>query len=445
MAYMSFSALWNLTQVPANAPVRTSWRATLRGLLKLMRDYGDAREFAVRSGALVQQVMDDLIRDITGTEAASVVGKLSRAFVNLNGFMPVERFNRVWAAAAGREWAKDMAARLLRNPRDAYAARQLRSMGIDPQAVLQRRGLSPEDLLNAGFVISRDTNFLGGPMRYPEFWNSPWGQLAGLFKRFALQQTDFIRKQIWEELKKGNVGPLLVAIPTWFALGDLAGWAAAELRGQQRPLVLSELIRWVTEGTPPDRSMEEFVGAVAQNLAGWGAVGMLSDVARQASSRMPGRLSAYFIGPMPSLATDVASAFAQSAVEEWQIRWGLRPEERRPAWQRLKRTLVARIPFVGPRLAPEVTTPYGRYRLLRERALDAFDREDWVRFVELQDQLAQMGAPLLWTDVMRDQERRLLRKMGLEEPRPLPGEEGYVRRQRQGDELLRELGLEVAP
>src|SRR5882672_10396507 len=147
------------------------------------------KEFALRSGVTVDGVLQDL-REGGGFEGNTA------AKIGAPGFNVVERFNRTLAATAGRDYAKDLAAK--------GDTQTLAKMGID----LQGNTLTPEQEVQAARNMVERTQFKVDPQDLPGWATSPWGKVLAQFRTFAYNQSAFLGRELLKPAIAGNVAPL---------------------------------------------------------------------------------------------------------------------------------------------------------------------------------------------------------------------------------------------
>jgi hypothetical protein len=423
MLNMSLSALWKITQPFSNAPIRTSWRTFIGGLFDIMKNPREGFRFARESGALI----DDVIQEVARQDSRYTLDRWSRQALTLYGFVPAVTWSRAVAAATGRRYARQLFDQLVRNPGSQAARRDLTEIlgeaGV--ARALQAGQLTSEDYLNAGFKIARDIEFLGRVDRYPNFWNTPHGQLVTLYHRFTAQQAQFILR----EIRRRPLHFFATAIPTWFVVGDAAQTLSEKVRGRERPFVMAELYDWAVLGKQPDVPTRVLMEQAAQSLAGWSVLGLFGDVMRNIAAGQARTLE-LVTGPTVGEASQVGYHGYRAAAEEYAIRMGLRSPERRTGLAALERDISRHVPFFGARLSQTFRTPHERWVLTRDAAIKAWDAQDLSTFMDLQGQLADMGRALNYNDLVKHEQNRARQEAATEEgvpvSRPLPGESDYV-------------------
>jgi hypothetical protein len=180
-----------------------------------------AKEFALKAGVTLDGVINDL------REGAGFSGKVLGS-ITAPGFNKVEKFNRTLAAWAGKDYADTLAKRAV-NSRGARKV--LAKMGLNAEEIVARGGkLTEEEQIKAARSIVERTQFKVDPQDLPGWVSSPWGKVVTQFKSFAYNQTAFLKREILDELAKGNVQPLV----RFVAIGIPAGMGIQELKNLVR-------------------------------------------------------------------------------------------------------------------------------------------------------------------------------------------------------------------
>jgi hypothetical protein len=244
---LGLSAIANATQSVNTASV-TGVLKTLQAMPKAVWSPAE-KEFAAKTGVTLDAIIKE-VRESSGW-SDRVPGLL------MPGFNAVETFNRRVAAIAGRDFARDMAAQAAR--KSSQAARALKTLGLDVDAIVRRDGvLTPEEEITAARNIVERTQFRADPQDLPQWASHPIGKMAAQFKTFAMGQTAFVKRELIDEARRGNVLP----IARFAILAPLAQAAATETRN-------------VLSGRPS----EEDPGMRALQYA-LGPLGIVGDVSR---------------------------------------------------------------------------------------------------------------------------------------------------------------------
>jgi hypothetical protein len=200
------TTLVNMSQTMATT-LRTSPRATMKAIL------GWDKEFAVRSGAIVNQTM----RDIMAAHGAG--SKWGGWYMRAIGFKKSEEILRTMASNAGRHHAMDLVEMLSKGKRTSYAKRQLASLGLDPDEIAKRGRLTTEELQEVGKRVSQQTQFRGDKFDLPMAWLGNYGRVVTQFKTFVYNQARLLNRAVWQEAKQGNLRPLMFLMTAYPAAG----------------------------------------------------------------------------------------------------------------------------------------------------------------------------------------------------------------------------------
>lgn len=218
--------------------------ATKYGITKTIQGMADAltpkgKDFALRTGAIVEDFLREIERDSTGS--TPILEKITAP-----GFKMVERFNRTVAANVGKRVAE--------------------SMGITDPAEIQKFA---QEAVNT-------TQFKTRPIDLPPLWQDPVAKVLLQFKNFSYQHTDFILHEVLAPAAKGNIGPLARYLALGLAVGEGIGDVKATVRRRDRPTNLVE------------RGLD--------NLSAVGGAGFIQD-AFQAAQRGPEAMVSWIAGP----------------------------------------------------------------------------------------------------------------------------------------------------
>lgn len=230
-AKLPLFALSNVAQ-SVNTATTTGTARTFKTITKFLTDSGARKEmidYTTRTGELNNSILRDFARDVNaGSE--SILSKLTGP-----GGTNVESFNRIIATNAGKQYAEDMAKRLLANPNDKTALKAFSKLGLDSQTILKQGGLSQGDLIKAGQTLSDITQFKVNQADLPPQFSTTWGKVLFQYKQFAYKQGEFLLNEVAKEATKGNLQPL----SRYLIIGGLVGLPIAEIKrrlyGRERP------------------------------------------------------------------------------------------------------------------------------------------------------------------------------------------------------------------
>lgn len=271
----------------ANIAAREGFKNYLKGTAQLFTKEG--RAWAEGTGAALLETIQDIM--------PSGERGLSSRWTHLIGLEPLDKANRFIAALAGRERAKDLAAKVVQgldalSPRKrASFMRDLARLGLNADQVAAQGGrLTPEQLSLAGLRASNDTQFRSSVLDLPAMKNTTAGQFIYLFRSFAIQQFRFVRDLV-TEARKGNAGPLIKYASMTGTLGAMSGETVRQLRGKKA-----------------DDPWVEYAEAVVQA----GALGIGYDALR-AAEKGPEMIASFVGGPTAGQAASFLHEGVQAA------------------------------------------------------------------------------------------------------------------------------------
>lgn len=312
------STITNLGQ-SANSLLASSTGSFIKGSLKSLTKSG--RNNAIESGALSESVLRGV------QNAAASEGKLVGRYIKGIGFSGAEKVLRTVAANTGIEWAKKMSKRIMKNPGDKFATKELRLLEIDPIKILNQGGkLVKDDMLRAAKTFTGKTQFLSRPTDLPRFFtSSELGKSMMQFKSFSYQQARFLAEKTVGELKTGNPGRFarnLAVLATVYPMtGEVIADVRALIQGKER----------TTKG----------LARYLEDAAQVGAFGILYDAINAAS--FGGGVANFIVGPTLSTAGKDLELFMK----------GIKPDTKLNASD--KRYLINQIPLgstISNRLSP---------------------------------------------------------------------------------------------
>jgi hypothetical protein len=298
-----------------------------------------AHEFAMKSGALIAETVQDLKDYANGKD---LQGKL----FYYTGFNAGRRANLILAANAGKHYAIELNDKLIRNPTDAHIHEQLKSIGLDAQKLL-KHGLTQEDTLIAGRRVAEATQFMNSPLDTPLGWHkSPLMRLVFLYKSFAYNQGRFLLDQLGNSLKRGKYENLAYFTVLFPVMGEVLGDLETLTRGRD-PFK-----------DRPREAKDRYIDNIVR-LGGFGiASGIVGAFNRQ-------NIAEWVMGPVISDGLGGAQALINFATADKQ--------KRKKVEHQILRKASRNIPVVGPAVeerlikTPQERAQDRRRRLLRER------------------------------------------------------------------------------
>jgi len=249
---LAFAQLLNIGQ-SANTLLASDLPSLALGIKKAFTHEGVQR--ALKSGAIMESTIREMGR-LVGSES-----KFANFFLKATGFSWTEKFNRIVASNTGMAYAERLMRKLSKNPTNKKILQQLAELGIDGAKAL-KRGLSEEDLLKAGQIMAEITQFRARPIDLPALASSPEGRVIFQFKNFVYNQTKFLKRQIVDNIQKGNYARAIRTIAILSILFPIQGE------------ILSDIRSLITGSTRPTKFLDRYI----ENIANVGGMGIVADL-----------------------------------------------------------------------------------------------------------------------------------------------------------------------
>jgi hypothetical protein len=245
----------------------------------------------------------DVISEIPGDESGPLAGAARKwtSLIGLRGPYGVVPANRMIATIAGRFWASDLASEFARtqNPR---IGRQLLTLGIRPEDVVETGTLTPQQMRQASLQVMNDTQLMGRVLDLPALRNSEWGSILYLFKSAALQQASFVNRFVIRPARQGDVGPMV----RFLAMTGTATVATGEAIRQYRALM---------SGTAADQKQAQGLQRYLEDVSFGASMGMTADALEAVANGDADRINELWMPVAASDATTVGQ-FTHAALFE---------------------------------------------------------------------------------------------------------------------------------
>jgi hypothetical protein len=323
-------------------------KAFSEGIFDLVKDRQGAIEFAYEGGSMYEELRREMEISIRGGES-----RLKRA-LHQPGFGWVRKQLKITSAVIGKHEAEDAALQLLRNPTNRDAAIVLGKLHIDPNDVIQNKGLTQNMKDTAGyFAADRDVFFneSGTPFKWQ---GTPSARLRTMYKPFSFRMSKMIKDTLVKDLERGgtdlssfkkgittltpqslfNVTKTLATLGTLFpVVGELIVLTENQILGRQdKPF---ETDTPFTEKWKQEHSfLDQYLNAIAHV----GGFGIAYSMFRGMSHRM---LSNFVLGPVESSTLDFAGDVGKAI-------WGT-PSGKHD-FTPVLRDVMRKVPIVGPGL-----------------------------------------------------------------------------------------------
>jgi hypothetical protein len=219
---MGTSALMNSTQGIVGSGIEAGPLNMAKGLRDTLLHFKDAKNLAIRSGALTEDVLE---------EASKMV---QRAYAKNTGFLGTESFNRILANATGKHRSAEFM-ELMRDGKDLdKVSRYLDKYKINMSEVMRRGHFNDYEIDRIGKGISDFSQGRSRPIDLPALADEGYGALLFHLRTFPLQYTKFLKDSVMNEAMDKNFNPLVTA--AWLApvVGEPVA-VVAEALGRKRP------------------------------------------------------------------------------------------------------------------------------------------------------------------------------------------------------------------
>lgn len=285
---LGFATVPNITQIAISTAVKTGYYPVIRGGLKLAtsKAYRDEiRKAGVSNLSLYQSYFGLNPSD-------SFMGKIADGATRLSGFQKINQLNQLISAAAAREWIGLLQPIAQGKGTGRFALRQnwarqnLRDLGISDINKITQRQTS-----EAMFRFARDTQLQRNILQEPLVFNDPRFRPLFLFKKFGYKQFNWIRGQLGNELKRGNVFPMLRLASAGLFGGEFVSlardklaevYAGREIYTENEPFLNFGNLKDVALGDKPIDSLVKVdrmtFADVLDRFASVGAFGVVMDV-----------------------------------------------------------------------------------------------------------------------------------------------------------------------
>lgn len=237
---LGLSALGNITQQANNAIVGGVGRT---GKNLFTQGTKANRAFLADTGVKDEQVAHEALFGEQG------VSRFRN--VTAPGFEKVEKGNRGTSGLVGRDMAQALAKKAGAGDKKA-ADRLANEFGINSYT---KNGLNKADQIKAARNFVERTQFRTGPQDLPGWASTPTGRVVSQFKRYPYKQTQFLKREVYDQAKKGNFAPLVRATAVGAPIGIGEQALADKLRGSS-----------FTDETLPEKSLNIAGDATGANL-----------------------------------------------------------------------------------------------------------------------------------------------------------------------------------
>ncbi|MEE8113377.1 MAG: hypothetical protein V3T23_03385, partial [Nitrososphaerales archaeon] len=338
-SFLGLAQIPNMSQA-INSALLTNTRTFLRALNRVRANPEQARFLARRSGALTAEIQREVSRRLGAVTSGA------EKFLEKTQFFKGDTWGRTIANAAGRAHAQEMFQLLLENPQSGFARRMLGKLGLDAELLLRRGTILESELDLAGKLISDRTQFLGNQVFMPAALNEgTLGQLASIFKNYAINQGRLLKEGLVLEALRGNFRPWIPFVTIFPVAGTIVRFAVESV--VEGPRILVGVLNGnssvedlpIIEDIKSIESIKDVILLAADHIGYVGGIGVAGSLLEStAMNKGAEALSGPIISTGFRLGHGVLSGIDKFIVKE---------EDFQEAFRTLERNLAKRIPLVG--------------------------------------------------------------------------------------------------
>ena len=338
-SFLGLAQIPNMSQA-INSALLTNTRTFLRSLNKVRANPEQARFLARRSGALTAEIQREVSRRL------GAVSSGAEKFLEKTQFFKGDTWGRTIANAAGRAHAQEMFQLLLENPQSGFARRMLSKLGLDAELLLRRGTILESELDLAGKLISDRTQFLGNQVFMPAALNEgTLGQLASIFKNYAINQGRLLKEGLVLEALRGNFRPWIPFVTIFPVAGTIVRFAVESV--VEGPRILVGVLNGdssvedlpIIEDIKSVESIKDVILLAADHIGYVGGIGVAGNLLE---STAMGKFAEAIGGPILSTAGRLGQGVL-TGIDKFIVK----EEDFQEAFRTLERNLAKRIPLVG--------------------------------------------------------------------------------------------------
>lgn len=267
---LGFAQVTNLGQT-VNTAARTSFLDAISGVYKTLTNKQRISDLTDDAGHFMNNISNELANGFSGQTLGS---KLATKFLGATGMQKIERYNRMFAAAASETFMNRQFSNLIKDPNNKLARRKLEDLGVDVGEALKRGFLKQDEILDGAFKIIKDTQFTNNPIDLPADYNDPFFKLAFQFKSFAYKQTAFLKKHVVDEAGKGNLQPLVNLALATATIGEIT----SDLKAVSKDAVTGVVTGDFSFKRTNDHLAMDFIDRQYGNFMQVGGMGLAFDI-----------------------------------------------------------------------------------------------------------------------------------------------------------------------
>ena len=285
---LGFATVPNLTQLSISTAVKTGYYPVIKGMYKLMTS-SEYRKLIKQSG--VTNI--SLYESLAGLKPSDTFfNRFAEGATWLSGFKKINQINQLVSSAAAKEWI-DMLQPIAQGKgtgkfkaRRNWARANLKDLGL-----LNINKITDRQKTESMYRFARDTQLQRNILQEPLVFNDPRFRPFFLFKKFGYKQFNWIRGQLGDELRRGNIFPMLRLASAGLFGGEFVSlardklanfWAGEEVYNENEPFLNFGNLKDVAFGDRPINSLlnsdRMTWGDVLDRFASVGSFGVAMDI-----------------------------------------------------------------------------------------------------------------------------------------------------------------------
>ena len=333
------------------------FEAATKLTLHVINNFGGAPAIGMRSslgnfGKALGQTMKGVSAEDTGAINSTMRAALAessdspwmQSVAKRSGWNWSEKFLRNWAGNAGKLDSERLFAQLKRDPKNPTARQKLDDLLLeDVDSVMKQDALTDAQKKRAGYRMAELSQGLVDGADLPPIWSdSPLYRVPLMFKRYAFDTSRNL-KNLWASNKtpKDKAAMLAKFVTLYGATGELLGDTTTGIRAgisgndplqaikdrgkpDESPNDLQKSLRKFYKGANID---EQLVNRLLEDIGGSYALGLVGQLAGDASDPLGQRLVSTIAGPAVGDVAGVAGGVASSVMnQDWRpaVRAGVR-------------------------------------------------------------------------------------------------------------------------
>lgn len=291
MTQLSMISIPHALQAPLNSLAVNGWTSTIKAAAEFMRDPATARGFALKAGAMGQEMAYEMIANAKGqTKFSMLLDPLKKAFT------AERKFGITLSAVSGKHAAIDAADTFFKSGgNDKTALLQLKLLGLDPAAIMKQGGqLATKDIELAAFRSASELMGYRSPLETPMVWEKNSATRIGtIYKQYGFRAMRVHQQVLQRAYEGGGMIEVAKKLATYATVFPIAGEL---IKGAEGLLSLQD--PWSKEKQQGNIMHSEYLDACAAAMG----FNLVYSATRSATYH---KLIDFIVGPIASTVGDI--------------------------------------------------------------------------------------------------------------------------------------------